>query len=123
MGIPKTAPGIAFGKQRSTSTWESTVESGETRMKHGSAIALVEFNWIGHHPTYFKLIVRALLEIGCTELALCPEPGEVGLSTDDVGPDAKSRLALCYVSWASAIPGVPSRIERRPKTLRLTLQI
>jgi glycosyltransferase involved in cell wall biosynthesis len=92
-------------------------------MKHKSAVALVEFNWAGHHPTYFKLFVRALLELGFHVLALCPEPEEVRLSTDDLDPDAKSRLTLGYAAWAPAIPGVPSRVERRPKILRLTLQI
>lgn len=37
-------------------------------------IALVEWNWIGHHPTYFTHYILALEELGVDVLAICPKP-------------------------------------------------
>src|ERR1700677_5383322 len=39
-------------------------------------IALAEWNWMGHHPTYFAHFVLALEEVGAEVLAICPHPGE-----------------------------------------------
>lgn len=39
-------------------------------------IALAEWNWVGHHPTYFNYFIMALEEIGINVLALCPQPAE-----------------------------------------------
>lgn len=39
-------------------------------------IALVEWNWTGHHPTYFNHFILAMEEIGVEILALCPNPCE-----------------------------------------------
>ncbi len=39
-------------------------------------IALVEWNWTGHHPTYFNHFILAMEEIGVEVLALCPNPCE-----------------------------------------------
>lgn len=33
--------------------------------------------WVGHHPTYFKWIVKSLLELHCEVWAFCPKPDEV----------------------------------------------
>ncbi|MCT7950021.1 glycosyltransferase [Ancylothrix sp. C2] len=40
-------------------------------------IALVETIWNGHHPTYFKVLAKTLLELGYNVLAFCPAPEEV----------------------------------------------
>lgn len=40
------------------------------------SIALVEWNWVGHHPTYFNHFVLAMEELGYDVLALCPKPDE-----------------------------------------------
>ena len=37
-------------------------------------IALVEWNWVGHHPTYFNHFILAMEELGVEVLALCPDP-------------------------------------------------
>jgi len=87
-----------------------------------STIALVEWNWIGHHPGYFKLSVRALLELGCTVLALCPKPEEVDLSLQDLDAVARARLTLGFLAWAPAPRGCPRRVERRVQTLRSVYQ-
>jgi hypothetical protein len=40
-------------------------------------IVLLESNWSGHHPTYFKEFVAVLLESGSVVRAICPRPDEV----------------------------------------------
>jgi glycosyltransferase involved in cell wall biosynthesis len=39
-------------------------------------IAVVEWNWTGHHPGFFAQFVLALEELGIEVLALCPQPEE-----------------------------------------------
>jgi glycosyltransferase involved in cell wall biosynthesis len=39
-------------------------------------IALAEWHWIGHNPTYFAHFVVALEELGADVLAICPAPEE-----------------------------------------------
>ncbi len=57
------------------------------------SVALVEWNWEGHHPTYFNHFLLALEGLGMNVLAICPNPAEVeelvnqtrqGVSTDRV---------------------------------------
>lgn len=38
------------------------------------SIALVDWHWAGHHPTFFKHFIRAFNEMGIHVVALCPEP-------------------------------------------------
>lgn len=40
-------------------------------------IALVDFHWHGHHPLYFKLFTKTLLELGYQVTAFCPKPDEL----------------------------------------------
>lgn len=40
-------------------------------------IVLVDSIWGGHHPTYFKIFAKTLLELGYEVIALSPEPEEV----------------------------------------------
>jgi glycosyltransferase involved in cell wall biosynthesis len=37
-------------------------------------IALIDWNWMGHHPTYFTEFASALAEIGYDVLPFCPDP-------------------------------------------------
>jgi hypothetical protein len=37
-------------------------------------IALIDWNWMGHHPTYFTEFAAALAEIGSDVLPFCPAP-------------------------------------------------
>ena len=78
---------------------------------------------MGHHPMYFKLFARALLELGCTVLALCPKPEEVELSLQPLGADARSRLTLDYLAWAPVSRYCPGRLENVRRTLRSVYQI
>ena len=40
-------------------------------------IAIVDAEWVGHHPTFFKNYTRALLELGYRVLAFCPDPQDL----------------------------------------------
>lgn len=37
-------------------------------------VAIVDWHWVGHHPTYFRLFILALEELGFDVLAICPAP-------------------------------------------------
>ena len=52
-------------------------ENGIDSPKFSASVALVESNWSGHHPTYFKEFMAALIGNGCEVLAICPRPDEV----------------------------------------------
>jgi glycosyltransferase involved in cell wall biosynthesis len=39
-------------------------------------IVLVDWHWIGHHPTFFAYFILALEELGADILAICPHPEE-----------------------------------------------
>ena len=45
--------------------------------KRGITIALIDDNWAGHHPTYFKHLAKTFLELDCKVVAFCPNPDEV----------------------------------------------
>lgn len=56
-----------------------------------NTIAIVEWNWMGHHSTYVRLFTRALLEIGKRVIVMCPDPdsfmnelNEDGFSQEDL---------------------------------------
>src|SRR6266404_5642924 len=86
-------------------------------------VVLVEWNWMGHHPTYFKLFIRALLDLGCTVLALCPKPEEVDGSLRDLEHSMRSRLTLRSFAGASAPRGCPRSWRRRVGMLRLLYRL
>lgn len=39
-----------------------------------NCVALVDWNWTGHHPTFFNHFVMALEDSGAEVVALCPDP-------------------------------------------------
>ena len=51
-------------------------------------IALVDWNWAGHHPTYFNLFILALEELGFDVLAICPNPSEAAETAAKTRPTA-----------------------------------
>jgi hypothetical protein len=81
-------------------------------------VALVEWNWMGHHPSAFKLFIRALLELGCTVLAFCPKPEEVDISLNNLDAAMRARLTLRPITWASAPRRCPRRLRSTAQTLR-----
>ncbi|MEI7911048.1 MAG: hypothetical protein WCK77_15540 [Verrucomicrobiota bacterium] len=59
------------------------------------SVAVIEWNWVGHHPTYFSHMVLAFEEQGCNVLAICTEPEQAHKSIEELrqhynlGPRAK----------------------------------
>ncbi len=49
---------------------------GDSSFRRPQKIALVDWEWAGHHPTYFNNLVLACEELGLEVLALCPQPDE-----------------------------------------------
>ena len=92
-------------------------------MREIKTIALVEWNWMGHHPSAFKLFLRALLDLGCTVLAFCPKPDEVDASLQDLDADRRSRLSLRQLDWAPTPRGCPRWLARKAQTLRSLYQV
>lgn len=103
------------------------------------AVALVDWNWTGHHPSYFTFFLEALLGLGLDVVGLCPEPEEAlrllgsrlkGGSQADwerrvvLGPIAKTRYRLSNRAGSLLAPvsrvdwtvrrfvGLESRIRR-----------
>jgi glycosyltransferase involved in cell wall biosynthesis len=47
------------------------------------AVGLVDWNWAGHHPTYFSYFQLALEELGLDVLAVCPNPIEAEATANE----------------------------------------
>jgi glycosyltransferase involved in cell wall biosynthesis len=59
-------------------------------------VVLLDSNWSGHHPTYFKAFASALLELGYEVHAICPEPEEF---FESMGPEMVSGGRLTLHRW------------------------
>ncbi len=59
-------------------------------------IVLLDSNWAGHHPTYFKAFAAALLELGYDVHAICPEPEEFRKA---MGGETVSASRLSVYRW------------------------
>jgi glycosyltransferase involved in cell wall biosynthesis len=92
-------------------------------MQFKKNIALVETSWGGHHPTYYKLFVRALLELGCHVTAFCPEPNEVREALKDLSAEDRSRLVIRLFKNVNPIRWLPYRIKYRLSTFLTTLKL
>lgn len=55
-------------------------------------IALVDWNWAGHHPTYFNHFILAMEEMGVEVLALCPDPCEAEELANDTRLEADTTI-------------------------------
>ena len=85
----------------------TTTQTGDMATK---TVALVDWSWIGHHPTYFCLFAKSLLKLGLNVRALCPKPEEVSRSLADLPENVQERLFLERLTgWASAPRGTPDR--------------
>ncbi len=63
-------------------------------IKH-QTIALIDWNWIGHHPTYFTHFAAALAETGSEVVPLCADPDDFAkrVASLDLGEEAGARIA------------------------------
>jgi glycosyltransferase involved in cell wall biosynthesis len=86
-------------------------------------IALVETSWGGHHPTYFKLFVRALLELGCHVVAFCPAPEEIEAALDGLSVEDRSRLKTRRFRSVAPIQFLPYRVKYRLTGFLTTLKL
>src|SRR2546423_11071381 len=52
------------------------------------SVALVDFWWNGHHPTYFRFFYQTLVDHGCRVIPFCPKPEELhsGRGGDNTPP-------------------------------------
>ena len=84
-----------------------------------ACIALVEWNWVGHHPTYFCLFAEALLSLGVQVRALCPAPEEVARKLGGLPCDWLARLSVEKLpGWAGAPRGTPEGWKNLVSTAR-----
>lgn len=60
-----------------------------------SIVALVDTLWMGHHPTYFKLITKYFLEIGCEVWAFCPNVEDLkNYALKEIGEACREHLQI-----------------------------
>lgn len=78
-------------------------------------VALIEWNWKGHHPTYFQNYAQALLCIGCEVLALCPEPDALLKNSAFQEALSQGRLHVQQLR--------PNRRRIRPASLKEALRL
>lgn len=82
-------------------------------------IALIDWNWKGHHPAYFCLFTRTLLELDCEVHALCPDPEWLRESLSDL-PLATREYLSCDLlpSWTQAPRRTPERLKPLISSIR-----
>jgi len=63
--------------------------------KRPETIALLEWNWMGHHPTYFTHFAAAMAEAGAEVVPFCADPEDFArrLAGLDLGNEALVRIA------------------------------
>jgi hypothetical protein len=75
-------------------------------------IAIIDWSWKGHHPAYFSLFARTLLELGCRVHAFCPSPEDLQHRLSDLPEGLGGRLSCETLhGWASAPRGTPMRLK------------
>jgi glycosyltransferase involved in cell wall biosynthesis len=58
-------------------------------------VALVDTLWMGHHPTYFKLLTKNFLEIGCEVWAFCPNIDDLrSYAGQEIHGECQARLQI-----------------------------
>ena len=87
-------------------------------------IALIDWNWMGHHPTYFKLCARALLDLGYFVITLSPNPEEILADLSDLPNDTRKRLYVEKIyGWPSCSKWFPPKVATIISGLRVFLSI
>jgi glycosyltransferase involved in cell wall biosynthesis len=88
-----------------------------------SAVALVDWYWGGHHPTYFAHFVLALEQLGLRVLALCPQPEDARKAVSQLREisgfgDGTSRTEFRDVPRPSGGRWLPSRFFAAKQTIK-----
>jgi glycosyltransferase involved in cell wall biosynthesis len=90
-------------------------------------VALVDTEWVGHHPVFFREMASSLRRLGVSVIGLCPEPDEVRdemietqalcvRSRSVVSPMLDNDPALTALRWsrtAAALRSAEQRCGRR----------
>lgn len=88
--------------------------------KHSPTVALVDWSWSGHHPTYFSFFASALSDLGVRVLPLCPEPerfaGPFGTTPAGQSEEGRSRVEYPLVLT------FPPQPQIRPARCRPVIQ-
>jgi hypothetical protein len=58
------------------------------------AIALIDWNWMGHHPTYFTHFAAAMTEAGAEVIPFCSEPADFKERLDGCGIEEGARRRI-----------------------------
>jgi glycosyltransferase involved in cell wall biosynthesis len=83
-------------------------------------VALVDWHWDGHHPTYFKFFASALAELGCRVIPYVPAPDEAA-SLLATSPAARSPEVVGRIGAAEAFHG-GIHLPVRPRSLQRFLR-
>ena len=73
------------------------IERDDKQIEETKVVALVDWNWIGHHPAYFVQFAIAIARNGCRVLPICPAPGDfiARVEKESVGavsPEVRARI-------------------------------
>jgi hypothetical protein len=82
-------------------------------------VALVDWHWAGHHPTYFKFFASALAERGIRVVPLLPAPEEAATLVA-TSPAGRSPEAIRRIEPAEAFRG-GAHLPLRPRSVRRLL--
>jgi len=83
-------------------------------------VALADWSWSGHHPTYFSFFASALSDLGVRVLPLCPEPGQF-LSAFRTTPAGQTEEGRSRVESPLGLT-FPSQVQIRPARFRPVIQ-
>ena len=73
----------------------SLIDSYSTAMIRSPRIVLIDWNWMGHHPTYFTHFAAAMAEAGAQVVPFCADPEDflVRLGKESLSVEARGRIA------------------------------
>lgn len=78
----------------------------------GRCVVLVDPQWTGHHPLYFKAFAEGLCDLGCNVFGICPEPDEMRSALPG---EHGERVGKRFLPWS------PTRFNFRPRRLSIPL--
>ena len=77
-------------------------------------IALIEYNWCGHHSVWFKLYTKVLVEHGYDVVGFCPAPEEMEQwAGEALGADNKKSCEFIYRGIRKLPHWIPVRLRQR----------
>lgn len=81
----------------------------------GQTVAIVDWYWQGHHPTFFNQFILALEELRVDVVALCPSPEEAELAAEqNRKPAEEGSLRLGKTVFGKVTMALPRFMNLRP---------